>query len=108
VRGERRKLHNEELVDLSFLPNIIRVIKSKRMRWAGHVARMGRGKVCVGFRWGTLREINHLEDPGVERMTILRRIFRKWDVGDTDWIELAEDRDRWRGLVNAVMNILVL
>ena len=49
VTGEWRKLHNEELSDLYSLPNIVRVVKSGRMRWAGHVARMGRGKLCTGF-----------------------------------------------------------
>jgi hypothetical protein len=46
-----------------------------------------------------------LVDPGVDGNVILRYIFRKWDVGDLDWIELAQDRDRWRALVNAVMNL---
>jgi len=49
VTGEWRKLHNEELRDLYSLPNIVRVVKSRRMRWAGHVARMGRGEGCTGF-----------------------------------------------------------
>ena len=49
VTGEWRKLHNEEVRDLYSLPNILRVIKSRRMRWAGHVARMGRREVCTGF-----------------------------------------------------------
>ena len=49
VTGEWRKLHNEERGDLYSLPNIVRVVKSRRMRWAGHVARMGRGEVCTGF-----------------------------------------------------------
>ena len=49
VTGEWRNLHNEELRDLCSLPNIVRVVKSRRMRWAGHVARMGEGEVCTGF-----------------------------------------------------------
>ena len=49
VTGEWRKLHNEDLSDLYSLPNIVRVVKSRRMRWAGHVARMGEGKECTGF-----------------------------------------------------------
>ena len=64
VTGEWRKLHNEEL-DLYSSPNIFRVIKSRRMRWAGHVARMGRREAYTGFWWGNLRERDHLEDPGV-------------------------------------------
>jgi hypothetical protein len=70
-------LHNEELIDLYSSPNIVRVIKSRRMRWAEHVARMGKGEVLTGFWWGNLRE----GDPGVDGRIILRQIFGKWDVG---------------------------
>ena len=56
VTREWRKLHNEELSDLYCSPNIVWVIKSRRMRWAGHIARMGRGEVYTGFWWGNLRE----------------------------------------------------
>ena len=59
------------------------------------------------YTGGTLREGDHLGDPGVDGRIILRWIFRKWDVGDMDWIELALDMDRWRALVNAVMNLRV-
>jgi len=54
-----------------------------------------------------LRERDHLGGPGVDGRIILRWIFRKWDVGGMDWIELAQDRDRWRALVNAIMNFRV-
>jgi hypothetical protein len=81
VTGEWRKLHNEELNGLHSLPNIVRVIKSIRLRWAGHVARMGKGDLCTGFWWGSLRERDHWEDQGVDGRILLGWIFKKWDVG---------------------------
>jgi hypothetical protein len=76
-----RKLHNEELNDLYPSPHIIRVIKSRGMRWAGHVARMGEGRCVYRVLVGKPEERDHLEDPGLDGRIILRGIFRKWDVG---------------------------
>ena len=75
VTGEWRSLHNEELNDLYSSLNIVRVIKSRRMRWAGHVARMGEERGCVGSWWGNRREGDHWGD------LILGSISRRWDVG---------------------------
>jgi hypothetical protein len=76
VRGQWRKLQKEELNDLYSSPNIIRVIKSRRMEWAGHVVHMGESEVYTGFWWGNQRERGHLEEPGIDRI-ILGWIFRK-------------------------------
>jgi hypothetical protein len=104
--GDWRRLHNGELNDLYSSPNIIRVIKSRRMRWAGNIARMGKREVHTEFWWGDLKEGDYLGDPDVDGRIILKWILKKLD-GGMDWIELAEDRDRWRALVNALMNLRV-
>jgi hypothetical protein len=107
VTGEWRKLHNEELNVLYSLTNIVRVVKSRRMRWAGHVVRMG-------------------EERGVQRVLVgkpegkrpLGRLRRRWQDniqmdlqevggGRGDWMELAQDRDGWRALVITVKNLRV-
>jgi hypothetical protein len=61
--------------------------------------------VHTEFWWGDLREGGYLGDPGVDEGIILKWIFKTWDVGGMDWIELTQDRDRWRAVVNAVMNL---
>ena len=77
ITGEWRKLHKEELNDLNSSHKIVQVIKSRRMRWAGHVARRGgRVEVYTGFWWGNLKERHHLEDPGLDGRIILRWIFK--------------------------------
>jgi hypothetical protein len=75
--GEWRKIHNEEQNNLYSLPNIVRVVKSRRMRWAGHVARMGRREACTGCWWGSERERRHWGDPDEDGRIILRWIFIK-------------------------------
>jgi hypothetical protein len=70
-------LHNEELNDLYSLTNIVREVKSRRMRWAGHVARMAEGEVFTGVWWGSLWERDNWGDPDVDGRIILRGIFRK-------------------------------
>jgi len=79
VTGEWRRLHNKELNDLYSSPNVVRVIKSRRMSWAGHVARMS--EECIGSLWGNRREGDHWRDLGVDGWIILGWISRRWDVG---------------------------
>jgi hypothetical protein len=80
VTGQRIKLYNEELNGLYSLPNIVRVIKSRRMRWVGHVARMGKGEMCTEKKKKNLRERVRWGDRGVDGRIILRCLFRKLDV----------------------------
>jgi hypothetical protein len=97
VTREWRELHTEELSDLYSLPNIVRVVKSRRMRWVGHVAHMGGRsvhRVLVG------RPRRKWEDNIKMGLQEVRR-------GYGDWMELAHDRDRWRTLVSAVLNFRV-
>jgi len=68
VTWEWRKLHNEELINLYSSPNIFRVTKSRRMRWAGHVARMGERRCVYRVWWGNMRLRDHLEDPAADGM----------------------------------------
>jgi hypothetical protein len=76
VIGGSRKLHNEEFHNLYGSPSVIRMIKSSRMRWAGHVARMGRREKLRGFWWESQKERDHWEDPDVGG-----RIILKWTLG---------------------------
>ena len=101
------EIHNEELSDLYSLPNIVREVKSRRMRWAGHVARMeeGRGlqRVLVGEPEGKRplgRSRRRWEDN-------IKMDLQKVGGGCGDWMELAQDRDRWRALVGTVINLRV-
>ena len=85
----------------------MRVIKSRRMRWAVHVARMGEKRWCIGSWWGNRRERDQWGDVGVDGWIILRMDIQELGCGYMDWIGPAQDRDRWRTLVSAVMNLRV-
>jgi hypothetical protein len=106
VTGEWRKLHNEEFHILYSSPNIIRHIKSRRMRWAGHVHAWERNvyKVFMGKPEGK----RPLGRPRRRWEDGIKMYLREIGWGSVDWIQLAQDRDRWRAFVNTVMNLRVL
>jgi hypothetical protein len=101
VTGGWRKLHNEELRDLYSSPSIIRIFKSRRMRSVGHIARMGEKRNAYKLLVGTPEGKKPLERP--------RRRWHLLDIGwgGVDWIGLAQNRDKWRAIVNAVMNLRI-
>ena len=107
VTGEWRRLHNEELNDLYFSPSIVRVIKSRRMRWAGHVARMGEEKVVYRVLLGKLEGRRPLRRPRRRWVDNIRMDLQEVGCGYMDWIGLAQVRNSWRTLVSAVMNLRV-
>ena len=106
VTGEWRKLHNEELRDLYSLPNIVRVVKSRRMGWAGHVTRMGVGRDVHMVLVGKPEGMRSLGRPRLRWEDNIKIDYQEVGGGG-DWMELAQDRDRWRALVNTVMNLRV-
>jgi len=107
VRGELRRLNNEELNDLYSSPNIVRVIKSRRMRWAGHVARMGEEREVFRVLVGKPEVKRPLERPRRRWVNNIKLDLQEVGSGYMDWIGLAQDRDRWRTVVSAVMNLRV-
>jgi len=94
VTEEWRKVHNEELNDLYSSPNIVRVIKSRRMRWAGHVARMGERKGVYRVLVWKPEGKRPLGRPRHRWEDNIKMDLEKVGCGGTDWIELAQDRDR--------------
>jgi len=107
VTGEWRKLHNEELNDLYSLPNIVRVVKSRRMRWAGHVARMGEDRVVHRVLVGKPEGKKPLGRPRRRWEDNIKMDVQEVGWGRGDWMELAQDRDRWRALVDTVRGFRV-
>jgi hypothetical protein len=108
VTGEWRTLHNEELRDLYSSPSIIKIIKWRRMRWAGHVARIEKKRnayrLLMGKSEGKKRPLG---SPRRRWVYNIRMDLGEVGWSNVDWIGLAKDRNRWRALVNSVLNLRV-
>jgi hypothetical protein len=100
-------LHNDELHNLYFSPNIVRVIKSRRMRWAGHVARMGEKRGVYRVLVGRSEGKRPLGRPRRRWEDDIKMDLREIGIDRANWISLAEDRVQWRAFVNTVMNLRV-
>jgi hypothetical protein len=107
VTGEWKKLHNKELHDLYSSPNIITIIKARRMGWMGHVARMGEKRNAYRLLVGKPEVRRPLGRPRHMWLDSIRMDLVEVGWGDVDWIGLAQDRGRWRALVNSVLNLQV-
>jgi hypothetical protein len=107
VTGGWRKLHNEELHNLYSSPSIIRIIKSRRMRWEGHVARMGGKRNVYRLLVGKPEGKRPLGRPRRGWMDNIKMGLLEIGLNVVNWIGLAQDRYRWRALVNSVMNLRV-
>jgi hypothetical protein len=108
VTGEWRKLHNEELYNLYSSPDIIRRVKSRRMRWAGHMAHMGEERKVYNVSVGKPEGKRPLGRPRCRWEDGVRMDLMETGLGDVDWIRLAQDRDRWWAVVSAVMYLRAL
>jgi hypothetical protein len=101
------KLHNEELNGLYSSPNIVRVVKSRRLRWAGHVARMGEDRGVHRVLVGKPEEKRPLGRPRHRWEDNIKMDLQEAEGDREDWMELAQDRDRWRALVGTVRDFQV-
>jgi hypothetical protein len=107
MTGDWRKLHNKEHCDLCSSPSLIRIIKSRRMRWAGHVARMGEKRNAYRLLVGNPEGKGPVGRPRRRWVDNIRMDLGEVGWGDVDWIGLAKDWNRWRALVNSVLNLQV-
>jgi hypothetical protein len=107
VTGEWRKLHNKELRDLYSSPSIIRIIKSRTMRCAGHLARTGEKRNAYGLLVGKPEGKRPIGRPRRRWVDNIRMDLVEMGWDDVDWIGLAKDRNRWRALMNSVLNLRV-
>jgi hypothetical protein len=105
--GSWRKLHNDELHSLYSSPNIVRVIKSRRLSWAGHVARMGEGRGVYKVLVGRPEGKRSLGRPRRRWEDNIKMDVREIWIDEAKWIHLAQDKVQWRAFVNTVMNLRV-
>jgi hypothetical protein len=107
MMGEWRRLHNKELYALYSLPNISRLIKSRRLRWAARVARTAERRGAYRVLVGKPEGRRPLGRPRRRWEDNIKIDLREVGLGGIDWIILAQDKDRWRALVNTVINLRV-
>jgi hypothetical protein len=107
VTGSWRKLHNEELHNLYSSPSVIRMMKSRMMSWAGHVARMGANRNAYRILVGKPEGRRSLKRPRRRWVANIKMDFRDIGWDGIDWIDLAQDRDQWWALVKTIMNLRV-
>ena len=107
VTGEWRKLHNGELNDLYCSPNIVQIIKSRGIRWAVYVASIRERRGVYRVLVGKTERKRPLERPRHRWEDNIKMAPQEVGFGGMNWIDLAQDRDRWRALVNAVVNLQV-
>jgi hypothetical protein len=105
--GSWRKLHNDEIHNLYSSLNIVRVIKSRRMRWEGHVARMGEGRGVYRVLVGRPEGKRPLGRPRRRWEDSIKMDLRETGIYEANWIRLAWDRVQWRAFLNTVINLLV-
>jgi hypothetical protein len=107
VTGDWRKLHNEELPNLYSSPGIIRIIKSRRMKWEEHVARMGEKRTACKILVVKPEGKRALGIPRRRWVDNIKMNLREVGWDGVDWLDMAQDRDQWRALVNTVLNLRV-
>jgi hypothetical protein len=107
VKGEWRKLHNMELRDLNPSPSIIRIIKSRRMRWAGHLARIGKKRNTYKLLVGEPEKKMPLGRPRHMWLDNIKIGRGEVGLGDVEWFGVAQDNNTWRVILNSVMSLRV-
>ena len=105
--GEWKRLHNEELHSLYRSPNIVRVIKSRRLRWASHVARMEEGRSVFKILKDTPPGQRPSGRPRHRWEDNIRMDLKEIEINMRNWVDLAQDKDYWRALVNEALNLQV-